>query len=99
MCARREVSWCGPAFRNDPRIVRLVMRPPSTARSHSHLGVEKLHAGGTTRDSGSVVWRVVVCDSGRVDCEALPSGTVTFFFSDVEGSTRLVQELGEAAWA
>lgn len=46
-----------------------------------------------------MVWRVAVCDSGRVDCEALPSGTVTFFFSDVEGSTRLVQELGEAAWA
>ncbi|HEY7599297.1 MAG TPA: adenylate/guanylate cyclase domain-containing protein [Candidatus Limnocylindrales bacterium] len=26
---------------------------------------------------------------------ALPSGTVTFVFSDIEGSTRLVQELGE----
>jgi predicted ATPase/class 3 adenylate cyclase len=29
----------------------------------------------------------------------LPSGTVTFLFADVEGSTRLVRELGEAAWA
>src|SRR5436190_24381137 len=29
----------------------------------------------------------------------LPSGTVTFLFADVEGSTRLVAELGEAAWA
>jgi predicted ATPase/class 3 adenylate cyclase len=27
---------------------------------------------------------------------ALPTGTVTFLFSDIEGSTRLVQELGEA---
>src|SRR5205085_4285453 len=27
---------------------------------------------------------------------ALPSGTVTFLFTDVEGSTRLVQELGDA---
>lgn len=26
----------------------------------------------------------------------LPTGTVTFFFSDMEGSTRLVQELGDA---
>ena len=29
----------------------------------------------------------------------LPSGTVTFLFSDVEGSTRVVRELGEAEWA
>ena len=29
----------------------------------------------------------------------MPSGTVTFLFADVEGSTRLVRELGEAAWA
>ncbi|CAN5692295.1 hypothetical protein BH23CHL7_BH23CHL7_14100 [soil metagenome] len=27
---------------------------------------------------------------------ALPTGTVTFLFSDIEGSTRLVQQLGEA---
>src|SRR5260370_26529472 len=25
----------------------------------------------------------------------LPTGTVTFFFSDIEGSTRLIQQLGE----
>jgi class 3 adenylate cyclase len=25
----------------------------------------------------------------------LPSGTVTFVFTDVEGSTRLIEELGE----
>ncbi len=29
----------------------------------------------------------------------LPSGTVTFFFTDVEGSTRLLQELGADAYA
>ena len=29
----------------------------------------------------------------------LPSGTVTFLFTDVEGSTRLLDELGEAAYA
>jgi len=34
-----------------------------------------------------------------MDRGELPSGTVTFLFSDVEGSTRLVRELGEAAWA
>jgi hypothetical protein len=26
----------------------------------------------------------------------LPTGTVTFLFTDIEGSTRLLQELGEA---
>jgi len=40
-----------------------------------------------------------VCDSGGMDGGELPSGTVTFLFSDVEGSTRLVRELGETAWA
>ena len=29
----------------------------------------------------------------------LPSATVTFLFTDVEGSTRLVQALGAAGWA
>ena len=29
----------------------------------------------------------------------LPSGTITFLFTDVEGSTRLLQDLGEATYA
>jgi class 3 adenylate cyclase len=29
----------------------------------------------------------------------LPTGTVTFLFTDIEGSTRLVQELGPADYA
>ncbi|MGH8911407.1 MAG: adenylate/guanylate cyclase domain-containing protein [Acidimicrobiia bacterium] len=28
----------------------------------------------------------------------LPTGTVTFLFTDIEGSTRLVQKLGDKAW-
>ena len=28
--------------------------------------------------------------------KALPAGTLTFVFTDIEGSTRLVQQLGEA---
>jgi predicted ATPase/class 3 adenylate cyclase len=31
--------------------------------------------------------------------DRLPTGTVTFLFSDIEGSTRLAQALGPAAWA
>ena len=34
---------------------------------------------------------------GRV--EGLPGGAVTFLFADVEGSTRLVQRLGEDDYA
>ena len=29
---------------------------------------------------------------------SLPTGTVTFLFTDIEGSTRRVAELGDAAW-
>jgi class 3 adenylate cyclase len=29
----------------------------------------------------------------------LPAGTVTFLFTDVEGSTRLLRELGAAGYA
>lgn len=29
----------------------------------------------------------------------LPAGTVTFLFTDVEGSTRLLHDVGEAAYA
>jgi class 3 adenylate cyclase len=29
----------------------------------------------------------------------LPTGTVTFLFTDVEGSTRLLHELGDQAYA
>ncbi len=31
--------------------------------------------------------------------DSLPTGTVTFLFSDIEGSTRLAQALGPARWA
>ena len=34
-----------------------------------------------------------------MDRSALPVGTVTFLFTDIEGSTRLLHELGEAAYA
>ncbi len=35
----------------------------------------------------------------RVACADLPSGTVTFLFTDVEGSTRLLHELGAEGYA
>ena len=31
--------------------------------------------------------------------QALPTGTVTFLFTDIEGSTRLLEELGTEAYA
>ncbi len=37
-----------------------------------------------------------MADAGRVAGPALPTGTLTFLFSDIEGSTRLVQALGTA---
>jgi predicted ATPase/class 3 adenylate cyclase len=35
---------------------------------------------------------------GNLD-DALPTGTVTFLFTDIEGSTRLARDLGPDAWA
>ena len=35
---------------------------------------------------------------GRSDPADLPSGTVTFLFTDIEGSTKLLDELGEASY-
>ena len=32
-------------------------------------------------------------------CGDLPTGTVTFLFTDVEGSTKLLRELGPDAYA
>ena len=31
--------------------------------------------------------------------QPLPEGVLTLFFSDVEGSTRLAKQFGDAAWA
>ncbi|HWD42162.1 MAG TPA: adenylate/guanylate cyclase domain-containing protein, partial [Actinomycetota bacterium] len=33
--------------------------------------------------------------SSRPDARELPTGTVTFLFTDIEGSTRLLQDLGD----
>jgi class 3 adenylate cyclase len=32
----------------------------------------------------------------RIDVSNLPTGTVTFLFTDIEGSTRLLASLGES---
>ena len=36
--------------------------------------------------------------TARVDSERLPTGTATFMFTDIEGSTRLLHEVGEDAY-
>jgi predicted ATPase/class 3 adenylate cyclase len=43
--------------------------------------------------------RDVIGDDGRPMRADLPSGTVTFLFTDVEGSTKLLHELGPEAYA
>ncbi|HEY4606404.1 MAG TPA: adenylate/guanylate cyclase domain-containing protein, partial [Acidimicrobiia bacterium] len=39
---------------------------------------------------------VLTGDPSSVTSQSLPTGTVTFLFTDIEGSTRLVQSLGDA---
>src|SRR5688572_3375834 len=49
--------------------------------------------GETARDVG------VAMAHHQVGMRELPSGTVTFLFTDVEGSTRLLHELGAERYA
>jgi predicted ATPase/class 3 adenylate cyclase len=44
-------------------------------------------------------WTVQVAELHDLAVSGLPSGTVTFLFSDVEGSTRLLGELGAEGYA
>jgi predicted ATPase/class 3 adenylate cyclase len=48
--------------------------------------------------SGCRVWGVVVGDTQGVQRD-LPAGTVTFLFTDIEGSTRLLRDLGVDVYA
>ena len=47
--------------------------------------------------AGSTEW--LAWDLNRSVARDLPTGTVTFLFTDIEGSTRLLQELGASAYA
>src|SRR6266536_5914900 len=41
------------------------------------------------------IWDVLSISSRRCCMRELPTGTVTLLFTDIEGSTRLLQQLGE----
>ena len=61
------------------------------AQRHAHLAVGNAAAP-------RLAHRLATYDHSAVRAE-LPSGTVTFLFTDVEGSTRLLHELGADAYA
>jgi class 3 adenylate cyclase len=69
-------------FRTPAELGRLVGDDLATLVS------ERFTASAQAVAPGSVLGR-------RPPMVALPTGTVTFLFSDIEGSTRLVQELGD----
>jgi predicted ATPase/class 3 adenylate cyclase len=48
---------------------------------------------------GSAERQIAAQSESQSDSSALPSGTVTFLFSDIEGSTRLLQGLGRGRFA
>src|SRR5690606_9214810 len=57
--------------------------------------------GGRTRSTGASTWDSRHTDRGPDTTQSrasLPTGTVTFLFTDIEGSTLMVQRLGER-WA
>ncbi|MEP6468616.1 MAG: adenylate/guanylate cyclase domain-containing protein [Chloroflexota bacterium] len=70
---------------NESHQRRLPRATPSGCEMWSHSGVrQQAEAGG---------WQ------NRHDMPNLPSGTVTFLFSDIEGSTSLLKQLGDAEYA
>src|SRR5919197_1164038 len=63
---------------------------PVVYPSRSGIGAAVLPAGASETRKSTIVAEVPT---------ALPTGTVTFLFSDVEGSTRLLERLGHDAYA
>jgi class 3 adenylate cyclase len=54
--------------------------------------------GGMLMSSLDELTRWTTEDRSEIARVAAPDGTVTIFFSDIEGSTALNEELGDAAW-
>src|SRR4051812_29037292 len=54
---------------------------------------------GSPRGSAPFHFRERGDKLGSMARHDLPTGTVTFLFTDVEGSTKLLHEVGEAAYA
>src|SRR4029079_1636119 len=70
----------------------------SSARTSIPTGPQRAQADPGRRSVGSSTSGCSPRLNIRV-ARQLPTGTVTFVFTDVEGSTRLLQELGASAYA
>ena len=66
--------------------------PAAPARAPRGSGERSLRRTGADAGAG----RGGPVSTGDATHRQLPAGTLTFLFTDIEGSTRLVQELGEA---
>jgi predicted ATPase/class 3 adenylate cyclase len=83
--ARNDVGVYGPVHQHDhrPEVVLRAPAPPRAADTHRVVSARARLPPARQR----------VHDARMAE---LPRGTVTFLFTDVEGSTRLLQELGDA---
>src|SRR5438034_9534477 len=70
-------------------------------RHNAEIGRPGLCFSAYGHKFGITIWRLKACRTEAAMVErvrpdvSLPQGTVTFLFTDVEGSTRLLQELGD----
>src|SRR5881396_2820512 len=70
-------------------------------RHNAEIGQPGLCFSAYGHKFGITIWRLKACrtEAGMVERVrpdvSLPHGTVTFLFTDIEGSTRLLQELGD----
>src|SRR5437867_2107837 len=70
-------------------------------RHNAEIGQPGLCFSAYGHKFGITIWRLKACRTEAAMVERvrpdvnLPGGTVTFLFTDIEGSTRLLQELGD----
>src|SRR5207249_11666768 len=98
-CARRGRPWPPRGRRRGPPPRQPNRRPHRSPHSCSRAarpfllsGQSAIIAAGGRRSKLDHVPEALHCLAPMTE---LPTGTVTFLFTDVEGSTRLMQELGD----
>ncbi len=98
---RRARGACG--VRSKPK--KPVVRSASWEQQRDELAAPVLAVSGAEFERGRVAGRRLTLDEAVdyalevLPMRDLPSGTVTFLFTDVEGSTKLLHELGAEAYA
>lgn len=94
--ARRRIQWFEQAETDRRRAPRTVTSRAIKTVVDTALRVREQGVGGLLMSSLDELTRWTSEDRAEIARVAAPDGTVTIFFSDIEGSTALNEELGDA---